>query len=195
MTSTPRHRGGLTARPNSDRQRANPFSDRPRGDARSGVEPRSQGRPLSFVKLRVHLVSRLDRGASACETIATMAARGSILMRRVVTPETWRSVELPPADGRESIRCGPERTRRMNQSVSLWNTRHKKRAIAIACSFLLVLPSCIPHLRDPMPGPSLPESFNGAASPENSSQLTIEDFFNDPTLTGLIHQAVFGNLE
>ena len=85
----------------------------------------------------------------------------------------------------------------MNLSVGLSKIKHKKRAIAIAiaCSFLLVLPSCIPDLRHPVPGPNLPDTFRGASSPENSSQVTIEDFFNDPMLTGLIHQALFGNQE
>jgi NodT family efflux transporter outer membrane factor (OMF) lipoprotein len=85
--------------------------------------------------------------------------------------------------------------RRINEMVNLSNTKHGRCAIAIACSFLLVLPSCIPHLRDPVPGPILPESFRGATSPDNSSQVTIEDFFNDPMLTGLIHQALLGNQE
>jgi NodT family efflux transporter outer membrane factor (OMF) lipoprotein len=47
-----------------------------------------------------------------------------------------------------------------------------------------------------MPGPALPTSytagFNGAASLENSSQVPIEDFFNDPKLTSLICQALAG---
>lgn len=85
----------------------------------------------------------------------------------------------------------------MKQSVRFSNTTHRKRAMAIviAGSFLLVLPSCIPHLRNPEPGPTLPESFNGATSSDNSSQVKVEDFFNDPLLTGLIQQALFGNLE
>ncbi len=85
----------------------------------------------------------------------------------------------------------------MNQLVSLSNMTHKKRAvsIAIACSFLLVLSSCIPDLRPAVPGPNLPESFNGATSSENSSQLRIEEFFNDPALIGLIGQALAGNQE
>ena len=85
----------------------------------------------------------------------------------------------------------------MNPSVRSSKTEQKKRAIrnAIACGLLVVLPSCIPHIRAPLPGPSPPETFKGVTSPENSSQLTIEDFFNDPTLTGLIHQALFGNQE
>jgi outer membrane protein TolC len=76
-------------------------------------------------------------------------------------------------------------------------TVQKKRAIAIAiaCSLLLVLPSCIPHIRDPMPGPNVPETFKGGTSPENSAEVTIEEFYNDPMLTGVIHQALFGNQE
>jgi NodT family efflux transporter outer membrane factor (OMF) lipoprotein len=61
---------------------------------------------------------------------------------------------------------------------------------------LLVLPSCaIPHLRQAAPGPDLPASFNGATSPDNSSQLGIEEFFHDPMLTRLIDQALAGNRE
>ena len=85
----------------------------------------------------------------------------------------------------------------MNLSVSLSNTKQRKRAvaIAIACSFLLVLPSCIPNLRKPVTAPPLPADFNGAASPENSAQLRIEEFYDDPMLTGLIDQALVGNQE
>jgi NodT family efflux transporter outer membrane factor (OMF) lipoprotein len=61
---------------------------------------------------------------------------------------------------------------------------------------LLVLPSCaIPPLRPGQQGPPLPATFNGVASPENSAQLGIKDFFNDPNLTGLIEQAVVDNRE
>ena len=85
----------------------------------------------------------------------------------------------------------------MYRFSGLPNMKHKKRAaaIAIACGILLTLPSCIPDLRHPMPGPNLPDTFVGAATPDNSSQVTIEDFFNDPILTSLIHQALYGNLE
>ena len=99
----------------------------------------------------------------------------------------------------------------MNQLLSLSNTKQKKRtiAIAIACSFLLVLPSCIPNLRHPAPGPNLPESFNlhqadsgpdlpevfEATSSENSAEVKIEEFFDDPMLMSLIHQALVNNQE
>jgi NodT family efflux transporter outer membrane factor (OMF) lipoprotein len=85
----------------------------------------------------------------------------------------------------------------MNQSVSLWNAKHHKRAIAIAivCSFVLVLPSCIPNLRKPAPAPPLPEDFIGLSSSENSAQVGVEEFFDDPKLIGLIDRALFGSQE
>jgi outer membrane protein TolC len=100
----------------------------------------------------------------------------------------------------------------MDQLVSSLNTTPMKRAIAVAivwCS-LLVLPSCIPPLRNPKQGPGLPESFNlrkadpqfdlpdvfdHADSPENSAQVKIEEFYNDPMLTGMMHRALVGNQE
>ncbi len=86
----------------------------------------------------------------------------------------------------------------MNLSVRFSNAEHRKHVIArvIVCSVLLVLPSCcIPPLRKAEPGPGLPASFNGATSPENSAQLGVEEFYNDPMLTRLIHQALLGNRE
>ena len=87
----------------------------------------------------------------------------------------------------------------MNLSVRRSDTMRTKRMIAraIACSImLLVLPSCgIPPLRPPEPGPGLPTDFNGAASPENSAQLAIEDFYNDRMLTCLIEKALHDNRE
>jgi NodT family efflux transporter outer membrane factor (OMF) lipoprotein len=61
---------------------------------------------------------------------------------------------------------------------------------------LLALPSCgIPPLRPPEPGPGLPTDFNGAAGEENSSQLGIEEFYNDRMLTCLIEKALHDNRE
>ncbi|HET6568971.1 MAG TPA: TolC family protein [Rhodothermales bacterium] len=69
-------------------------------------------------------------------------------------------------------------------------------ARAIACGTLLVLPACgIPALRPPQPGPTLPPTFNGAASPESSARLRIEEFFSDPMLTQLIYQSLANNQE
>lgn len=100
----------------------------------------------------------------------------------------------------------------MNLSVSFSDTRHVKRVLAraLVCSMLLVLPSCgIPSLRHAEPAPDMPPSYNGptCSGPnqaadvnpptckENSSQLSIEEFFNDPMLTWLIDQALAGNRE
>jgi multidrug efflux system outer membrane protein len=83
--------------------------------------------------------------------------------------------------------------------LRLSNTKRVKHvtARAIVCSMLLVLPSCalMPKLRQAEPGPDLPASFNGATGSENSSQLGIEEFFNDSILTGLIDQGLVGNRE
>jgi outer membrane protein, multidrug efflux system len=67
--------------------------------------------------------------------------------------------------------------------------------MAIVCRILLVLPSCIPNLRKPDPGPPLPEDFKGASRSGNSSQVGIEEIFNDPTLVGLVDRALVGNQE
>ena len=69
-------------------------------------------------------------------------------------------------------------------------------ARAITCGVLLLLPACqIPLLRPPSPGAPLPASYNGTATPDNSAQLRIEEFFNDPVLVGLIYQGLGGNQE
>jgi NodT family efflux transporter outer membrane factor (OMF) lipoprotein len=61
---------------------------------------------------------------------------------------------------------------------------------------LLVLPSCaIAPLRPADPAPGLPPTFQGRASPDNSAQLGIAEFFNDPQLVALIDQAMAGNRE
>jgi multidrug efflux system outer membrane protein len=68
---------------------------------------------------------------------------------------------------------------------------------AIACGILLlIMPSCgIPPLRHPEPGPALPPDFNGTSSPDNSSQLGIDEFYNDRMLTCLIEKALLDNRE
>jgi hypothetical protein len=78
-------------------------------------------------------------------------------------------------------------------------TKHRKRAIpkAIICRILPVLPSCIHTLRKADPGPPLPEDFNRATNSENSSQVAIEEFYNDQRLIQLIDRALspVGNRE
>ncbi|OJW06781.1 MAG: hypothetical protein BGO49_15070 [Planctomycetales bacterium 71-10] len=101
----------------------------------------------------------------------------------------------------------------MNQLVNPLGKRPRKRAaaLAIACGFLLVLPSCgIPALRGPKPGPGalptydlrkedpksdLPPAFEAADSSDNSSRLRVEEFFDDATLVALVRGAIGGNQE
>jgi multidrug efflux system outer membrane protein len=90
----------------------------------------------------------------------------------------------------------------MKLSVRFPKPKHARHALAraIACSMLLVLPSCgIPPLRPAKPGPDLPPSFPagfpGANGTENSSLLGIDEFFDDPLLTRLIERALAGNQE
>lgn len=77
-------------------------------------------------------------------------------------------------------------------------------ARAIAGSVLLALPSCnIPALNQADPGPPIPGAFSGANnsgfndgnSADNSAQIGVDEFFGDPQLNGLIHQAMGNNLE
>ena len=94
----------------------------------------------------------------------------------------------------------------MKFSAQCFSAGHVKRMLAraVTCSMLLVLPSCaIPCLRQPEPTPGVPEAFKGATSPEsttaasteNSAQVSVQDFFHDPMLTGLIDQGLLGNRE
>jgi outer membrane protein, multidrug efflux system len=86
----------------------------------------------------------------------------------------------------------------MNFLVKSSKTKHKKPTIAIVvvCNILLVLSGCgIPQLRHREPVRDLPVSFNGVTSAENSSQVGIDEFFEDPVLTGLIDEGLSGNLQ
>ncbi len=90
----------------------------------------------------------------------------------------------------------------MKPAARIANT-YCRRIVAVAAvviSFLLVLPGCgIPQLRGPAPAAGLPPTYNvppgfeGADSFENSAQIGISEFFNDPKLESLIDQALIGN--
>lgn len=78
------------------------------------------------------------------------------------------------------------------------SARRPMRAMiaALACGLLFGLSGCgIPALRKPMSAQTLPDTFNGQATAENSSEVPPIEFFNDPNLTSLINQALFGNQE
>jgi outer membrane protein, multidrug efflux system len=82
------------------------------------------------------------------------------------------------------------------RSSSTTSTRNRRYAIAlaIACGVLVTVPACMPPLRPPEPGAVLPAD-DPAASQENSAQVRVEDFFDDPTLISLIDQALCNNWE
>ena len=112
----------------------------------------------------------------------------------------------------------------MKIPVGFLDPRRAKRAIAktFACGLLLGLPACsIPPLRYAEPAPPLPGGFNDAnntpsptppigavvggfcminpatvaVAAENSAQLTVPEFYNDPLLVGLIQQSLANNRE
>lgn len=86
----------------------------------------------------------------------------------------------------------------MDLCATFWNAARRRRVMAraIACGVLLVLPSCrIPCLQPPPPPPAIPADFNGRTDPQTSAQLGVDEFFQDPLLTGLIGQALAGNQE
>lgn len=69
-------------------------------------------------------------------------------------------------------------------------------ATAIASTMLMVLSGCaIPQLCCPQPGPAMPTDFNGKSSSENTAQVGIDEFFNDPVLTQLIYEGLASNQE
>src|SRR5947208_3153027 len=66
----------------------------------------------------------------------------------------------------------------------------------MACAVLLVLSGCrIPGLCCADPPAPMPDSFNGVTSAENSAQVGIIEFFNDPPLTRLLIQGLVQNQE
>ena len=77
------------------------------------------------------------------------------------------------------------RTRRMNLSVRFSNAKHVKHVIAraIVCSMLLcsavlsIPPFSVRRSRDQ----TCRQASMEQTSPENSAQLGIEEFYNDPT--------------
>jgi len=99
----------------------------------------------------------------------------------------------------------------MKLSSRLSNAKRAKPGIAraLVCSaVLLVLPGCfIPKLRPANTGVVLPATYDGppggmtngplsgTATPDNSAQLRVDEFYNDPTLLRLVCQAVANNRE
>ncbi len=86
----------------------------------------------------------------------------------------------------------------MSRLQSYLSAQSKSVALlaAVITGFLLVLPSCsLPKLQCAEQAPPLPDAFNGTTSAENSAQIPWCEFFSDPTLVGLVNQALAGNQE
>jgi NodT family efflux transporter outer membrane factor (OMF) lipoprotein len=67
---------------------------------------------------------------------------------------------------------------------------------AVLCGLLLALPACQMAKYHPAdPAAPLPGSYNGVTTPDNSAMLRVDEFFDDPLLLGLIHQALANNQE
>lgn len=84
----------------------------------------------------------------------------------------------------------------MNFLSKLNSAKLKSLAVAsaIVCGTLSNIPGCcIPKLRGPDWAREIPDTFNGITTPDNSAQVGIDEFFNDPLLTCLIEDALVGN--
>lgn len=74
------------------------------------------------------------------------------------------------------------------------NRRRQALSAVALCCLVTVLPSCkTPALRGADPTAPVPDTFNGVSSPDNSAHASIEEFFPDPVLVGLIQQGLYGN--
>jgi NodT family efflux transporter outer membrane factor (OMF) lipoprotein len=79
-------------------------------------------------------------------------------------------------------------------SISPTQRQTSTALAAMVSCLLLVLPSCaIPKLQQGQGAPPVPDTFNGVITEQNSAQVGIDEFFNDPILTDLIRQALAGN--
>jgi outer membrane protein, multidrug efflux system len=88
--------------------------------------------------------------------------------------------------------------RQENPSACFSRARPVDRMFAgvMAGVLLLVVSGCrTPSLCGPDAGPVLPGDFNGATSPDNSAEIGIDEFFNEPLLTQLIAQGLAQNQE
>ncbi len=88
--------------------------------------------------------------------------------------------------------------RQENPSACFSRARPLESMVAgvMAGVLLLVISGCrTPSLCGPDAGPVLPGDFNGATSPDNSAEIGIDEFFNEPILTQLIAQGLAQNQE
>lgn len=88
--------------------------------------------------------------------------------------------------------------RQENPSARFLRTRLLDQVLTsvMAGIVLLAISGCrIPSLHGPEAGPVLPGDFNGVTSPDNAADIGIDEFFNEPMLTQLLHQGLAQNQE
>jgi len=88
--------------------------------------------------------------------------------------------------------------RRNSPTEFVTKTMHGQHVIVnlLACSMLLLLAGCqIPNIFCADAEQPLPANFNGTTSAENSAEIGIDEFFNDPVLTQLIGEGLDSNQE
>jgi NodT family efflux transporter outer membrane factor (OMF) lipoprotein len=79
---------------------------------------------------------------------------------------------------------------------SRFSIRKRLALAGILAGGVAVLPGCgIPKLKHADAPPSLPDTFKGATTKDNSAQLRVDEFYNDATLTKLIQQGLENNRE
>ena len=86
--------------------------------------------------------------------------------------------------------------RQMSFSASFSKALLKAQMIGcVLAGCLLLSGCCIPGLRGEIQAARTPDSFNGVTSSENSAQMGVIEFFNDPVLTTLITEGLAQNQE
>lgn len=81
-------------------------------------------------------------------------------------------------------------------SVFRTSSQHHATVILTVAVLLVAASGCrIPQLCGPEQGPILPADYNGATAPGNSSQASINEFFDDPALTQLLVEGLNQNQE
>jgi len=86
----------------------------------------------------------------------------------------------------------------MNIATTFSKKKFKRLALAdsIAAGLVVGVTACkLPKLQKSEPGPTLPDSFNGQTTEQNSANVDLISFFNDPLLAGLIVQSFADNQE
>jgi multidrug efflux system outer membrane protein len=85
----------------------------------------------------------------------------------------------------------------MKRSMAMLIARHTARVLAAGGGMFILAGCHLPALKGPEPttAAAVPADFGGAATADSSARLRVEEFFSDPLLVNLIHEAVANNLD